>query len=88
MTTRDFCYWLQGVFEVGKLTSLDEEQTKIVKNHLNLVFVHSIDEDDPTGILQATHDGKKILTEDDKKELLKKIAEKVPEASSKTLTRC
>lgn len=74
MTPREFCYWLQGVFEIGKLDSLDEEQTKIVKDHLNLVFVHSIDGPDPTGALQAAHDGKKLLTEDDKKELEQKIS--------------
>lgn len=73
MTPREFCYWLQGVFEIGKPVSLDQEQTKIIKNHLNLVFVHSIDEPDPSGALQAAHDGKKLLTEDDKKELEEKI---------------
>jgi hypothetical protein len=59
MTARDFCYWLQGMFEVHKVTTLDEEQTEIIKNHLNLVFVHDIDTPDPTGKLQAAHDGKK-----------------------------
>jgi hypothetical protein len=31
MKPTEFCYWLQGVFEVGKLTQLDAEQTRIVK---------------------------------------------------------
>lgn len=43
MKSRDFCYWLQGVFEVGNVTQLDEKQTQMVKNHLNLVFKHEID---------------------------------------------
>jgi hypothetical protein len=43
MTSRDFCYWLQGVFEVGGATSLDEKQTAIVAQHLALVFKHEID---------------------------------------------
>lgn len=43
MTPRDFCYWLQGIFEVGELKTLNEKQTDLVKRHLNLVFVHSID---------------------------------------------
>jgi hypothetical protein len=58
MTARDFCYWLQGIFEVHKVTTLDESQIEIIKNHLNLVFVHDIDTPDPTGKLQAAHDGK------------------------------
>ena len=43
MTSRDFCFWLQGVFEVNDLKSLDEKQTKIVKAHLALAFIHDID---------------------------------------------
>jgi len=43
MTARDFCYWLQGTFEVASLEELNKEQTQTVKNHLNLVFVHEID---------------------------------------------
>ena len=38
MTEREFCYWLQGLFEIGGVTSLDEQQTQIVKDHLALVF--------------------------------------------------
>lgn len=58
MTSRDFCYWLQGAFEVLDPKGLDERQLQIIKNHLNLVFKHEIDGPDPTGELQATHDGK------------------------------
>jgi hypothetical protein len=43
MTSRDFCYWLQGVFEGAKVTSLNEEQVKVIKNHLSMVFIHEID---------------------------------------------
>lgn len=38
MNEREFCYWLQGLFEVGGAKSLDERQTQIVKDHLALVF--------------------------------------------------
>lgn len=38
MDSLSFCYWLQGTFELGKLKSLDEEQTRILKDHLQLVF--------------------------------------------------
>ena len=60
MTTRDFCYWLQGFLEIrGKdPDGMTSEQVEIVKNHLNLVFIHDIDGPDPTGKLQAAHDGK------------------------------
>lgn len=43
MTPENFCYWLQGYFEVSDSRVLTEKQVEIVKNHLNLVFVHSID---------------------------------------------
>ena len=43
MNTIDFCFWLQGCFEVNDLKELNETQTKIVKDHLNLVFKHEID---------------------------------------------
>lgn len=43
MQTRDFCFWLQGLLEVGRVTQLDAEQTAMVKQHLALVFQH-----DPT----------------------------------------
>lgn len=43
MTSRDFCFWLQGFFEISKDNFLDEEQTNIVKKHLAMVFIHEID---------------------------------------------
>ncbi len=43
MTSRDFCYWLQGLFELGKPATLDASQTDLVKRHLAMVFVHEID---------------------------------------------
>jgi len=43
MTSRDFCYWLQGAMELGQVKSLSEEQTTVLRNHLNMVFVHEID---------------------------------------------
>ncbi len=43
MTSRDFCYWLQGFFEVSGATTLSAEQAQCVKAHLNLVFKHEID---------------------------------------------
>ena len=43
MTSRDFCYWLQGLFELGDPTALDANQTDLVKRHLAMVFLHEID---------------------------------------------
>lgn len=51
MTSRDFCYWLQGYFEILGVDknkenvgqSLSIEQTNCIKNHLAMVFKHEID---------------------------------------------
>lgn len=43
MTSRDFCFWLQGVLEVADPKTLNEQQLLLVKKHLNLVFKHEID---------------------------------------------
>lgn len=38
MNERDFCYWLQGLFELQDPDFLNEKTTKIIKDHLALVF--------------------------------------------------
>ncbi len=43
MTSRDFCYWAQGFFEVSGAETITKEQTEIIKKHLALVFKHEID---------------------------------------------
>ena len=44
MTSRDFCYWLQGKLELdGKATALSEQQVGLIQMHLALVFKHEID---------------------------------------------
>lgn len=67
MTSRDFAYWLQGIFELGNINELDEKQTKIIKNHLNMVFAHDIDpsmgDKAHQGKLQALHQGSPFPTE-------------------------
>lgn len=45
MTSRDFCYWLQGFFELNEEPSaeLSAKQADMIKRHLSLVFKHEID---------------------------------------------
>lgn len=50
MTSRDFCYWLQGFFEIGRAhepgnhaPALTERQAEMIRKHLALVFQHEID---------------------------------------------
>lgn len=47
MKSVEFCYWLQGLFELGKPVALSEEQTNLVKRHLDMVFIHEIDRSYP-----------------------------------------
>lgn len=59
MTSRDFCYWLQGNFEINDSDKLTENQVKIIKKHLSLVFKHEIDpsmgDQNHQGILNQIH---------------------------------
>jgi hypothetical protein len=43
MKSRDFCYWLQGLFELAEPGTLNEKQVRTIRNHLNMVFYHEID---------------------------------------------
>ena len=67
MTSRDFCYWLQGFFElvnqpgVQTPSTFNCDQTECIRKHLALVFKHEID---PSAgppahqaALNAIHDG-------------------------------
>lgn len=56
MKSVEFCYWLQGLFEVGEPTSLSEKQTDLIKRHLNMVFVHEIDATYPADQQQKLND--------------------------------
>jgi hypothetical protein len=42
MTSRDFCYWLQGFYEITGTDIISEPQSKMIRRHLNLVFKHEI----------------------------------------------
>ena len=53
MNSRDFCYWLQGFFEVQSMSNDEAQkpevrgmtpaQVSMIRNHLNMVFIHEID---------------------------------------------
>jgi hypothetical protein len=43
MTSRDFCYWLQGYLEMTETKGLMEHQVECLQKHLALVFAHEID---------------------------------------------
>lgn len=43
MKSRDFCYWLQGYFELAGEQGLTPKQTEMIKKHLSMVFIHEID---------------------------------------------
>ncbi len=68
MTSRDFCYWLQGWFELNGTIDHREgatpETLNTIRNHLALVFKHEIDPSIDGGnsvtaaALQAVHDGR------------------------------
>ena len=45
LSSQNFCFWLQGYFEIagrGKF-GLNERQVELLQKHLNLVFKHEID---------------------------------------------
>jgi len=48
MSSRDFCYWLQGYFEIaesqsGQTLPITFNQIDTIKKHLAMVFKHEID---------------------------------------------
>lgn len=43
MKSESFVYWLQGYFELAKPNKIGEDETEMIKRHLNLVFKHEID---------------------------------------------
>lgn len=65
MRSRDFCYWLQGHFEMdessGQIDKLSAAQVLKIKRHLAMVFKHDIDpsmgDKDHRKILDSVHSG-------------------------------
>ncbi len=43
MKATEFCYWLQGVFELAQPKEFDAKQTEMIRCHLAMAFLHDID---------------------------------------------
>ena len=62
MTSRDFCFWLQGWFELNDAGTQDgppelsAAQTEMVRRHLAMVFKHEIDPSMGHGVHQTDLD--------------------------------
>lgn len=69
MKATEFCYWLQGYFEMANLKEgeplkLNAEQTESVRKHLSMVFIHDIDPSYPKNqqsALDSAHQGKEVV---------------------------
>ena len=63
MKADNFCYWLQGYFELGATKELTTEQVEMIKRHLAMVFYTDLDNQFPKEQqvkLQTLHDGHKV----------------------------
>ena len=68
VTAENFCYWLQGYFEMeglsDKQASLSGKQIECIQRHLNMVFAHDIDpkagSPEHQAVLSDIHDGQCI----------------------------
>lgn len=72
MKATEFCYWLQGMFELSDPEILDAKQVDLIKKHLQMVFVHDIDPSYPK----------------EEQEKLNKIHSATGLPGGKTLMRC
>ena len=43
MKADNFCYWMQGLMELGNPDTIDEVQLADIKAHLRMVFKYDID---------------------------------------------
>lgn len=95
MTSRDFCYFLQGYFELSAKRNepgLTADQAKCIADHLALVFVHEIDPSAGGPVeqakLDAVHAG---VSKEDVQKAIKEALDKLPRPSrptGDTLLRC
>lgn len=64
MKSVEFCYWLQGLFELGDPKELSGAQTELIKKHLNMVFIHEIDKSYPEEEQEALYAAHKFQSPD------------------------
>lgn len=89
MTSRDFCYFLQGLFELGNPKTLNAKQVDLIKRHLAMVFYHEIDpsagDEKEQEKLNAIHAGdpaaERFVKPDEQPLLTKEQVEKMLQAS-------
>ncbi len=78
MTSRDFCYWLQGYLELANEADepkpLTPKQMQAISNHLGLVFKHEIDPSMGPPAHQADLDAIHNASKEKLKSLEKKVA--------------
>jgi hypothetical protein len=43
MNSQEFCYWLQGFFEIQEPQKINAKQTNTIKEHLKLVFQYDLE---------------------------------------------
>jgi|SRR5579859_1189278 len=92
MTARDFCYWLQGFFELSPAVGeLSQQQTEQIRNHLHMVFAHEIDpsmgDKDHQKKLTDIHSPKPELTQAQKEQLEKDFKKALDESTKKFTDR-
>lgn len=59
MKAQEFCYWLQGHFELmdpDQRVALSARQVDLIRRHLRMVFIHDIDLGYPAEQQQALSD--------------------------------
>lgn len=92
MNSRDFCFWMQGLFELGDPKTLNEKQTDLIKKHLNMVFIHEIDPSFPAEQQEAlndAHSGKTSAVEPKRPPILEPSYTPVPFSGiDSKLVRC
>jgi hypothetical protein len=91
MTSRDFCFWMQGFLELrGDDAPITAEQAKCIQRHLALVFVREIDPSagpaEHQAKLDAVHTPPSV-TEERVKEIAKKLDDMRPDKGPRVM-RC
>lgn len=79
MTSRDFCYFLQGFLETSNVNEITQDQLVVIRNHLNMVFKHEIDPSygdlDHQKVLSDIHQGKDTFQTMEMSQFTKEVLE-------------